>query len=120
MIATRRRLFALAAGGLAAAAMPAAFAEELIIRERAMPEMRVEVIGPRPHAGWSFVRGHWRWGPGGWVWVPGRWGDHAVTAMPAMIGESRPPPLGLRHFWVRGHWVGEGNRWAWIRGHWVV
>jgi hypothetical protein len=121
MIATRRHAFALAAGGLiAAVAARSAFAEELIIRERVMPELRVEVMGPRPHPGWSFVRGHWRWAPGGWAWVPGHWVDHEVAAMPAMIVETRPPPPSPREFWVRGHWVWEGNHWQWMRGHWAV
>jgi hypothetical protein len=118
MIATRRTLFVLTAGALVAAGAPA-FAQ-LVINERVMPELKVEVIPARPHPNWSWVRGHWRWGGGGWVWVRGRWVAHEVPAMPELIIETPPPAPTARHFWVRGHWVWEGDRWQWIRGHWVM
>ncbi len=123
MNATRRNLFAFLAGGALVAVSSSGFAEEIIIREHAMPAMRVEVIPAQPpHPGWSWVRGHWRWGPriGQWVWAPGHWVERVVPAMPELIIETPPPPPSLRHFWVRGHWAWEGNRWQWMRGHWVA
>ncbi len=118
MNATRRALFAFAAGGLVAAAAPAF--SQVVIQERPMPALRVEVMGAPPHPGWHFVRGHWRWRGNGWAWVPGHWVEHEVPAMPAVIVEAPPPPPSPRHFWVRGHWVWEGNHWQWIKGHWVL
>ncbi len=120
MIANRRALFALVAGGLvAAAAGPSALAQ-VVIQERVMPELKVEVVPPRPHPGWNWVRGHWRWTPGGWAWMPGRWVAVAVPAMPEVVVETPPPAPGARFFWVRGHWVWEGNHWQWMRGRWVA
>ena len=121
MDATRRHLFALLAGGALVAAASPAFAEEIIIREHAMPAMRVEIVPAKPpHPGWSWVRGHWRWAPGGWMWMRGHWVGHEVPAIPELIVETPPPPPSPRHFWVRGHWVWEGNHWQWARGHWVA
>jgi len=119
MLATRRALFTLAAGGLVAAAAPA-FAE-VVIKERLMPGEKVEIIPERPHPNWAWVKGHWRFDDrrGDWVWVSGRWVEHAAPPMPEVIIETPPPPPSPRHFWVRGHWVWEGDRWQWIRGHWV-
>ena len=121
MIANRRALFALVAGGLVATvAGPSALAQQLVIEERMMPELKVEVVPARPHPGWNWVRGHWRWAPGGWAWVPGRWVDVAVPSMPEIVAETPPQRPGPRFFWVRGHWVWEGNHWQWVRGHWVA
>jgi hypothetical protein len=120
MIATRRAAFALLAGGLVAASVPA-LAETIVIRERAMPELKVEVMGAPPHPGWHWVKGHWRWADrrGEWVWAPGHWVATAVPDMPAVIVETPPPPPSPRHYWVRGHWAWEGNHWQWFHGHWV-
>ena len=118
-LTTRRHLFGLAAGLAVVAVAAPAFAE-IIIQERAMPEVKVEVIGPRPHPGWGWVKGHWRWADGGWVWISGHWVEHEVPTMPEIVVESPPPPPSPKHFWVRGHWVWEGDRWQWIRGHWVM
>ena len=122
MDATRRRLFAfLAAGALAGLAAPA-LADELIIREHAMPPMKVEVIPAQPpHPGWHWFKGHWRWSDShGWVWITGRWLEVEAPPMPEVIVETPPPPPSPRHFWVRGHWFWEGGRWVWARGHWVA
>ena len=118
MVATRRGLLFLAAGALAAASAPA-FAQ-VVIQERVMPGLRVEVIPERPHPGWTWIKGHWRYDDrrGDWVWIAGRWYEHAAPPMPELIVETPPPPPSPRHFWIRGHWVWEG-RWVWIRGHWV-
>jgi hypothetical protein len=119
MIATRRALFVLAAGGLLAAAVASPALAQVVIQERVMPPLRVEVMTPIPHPGWFWVKGFWRWAPGGWAWVPGHWVAHAIAPMPAVVVETPPPPPGPRFFWVRGHWVLEGDRWIWVRGHWV-
>jgi hypothetical protein len=120
MVSTRRGLFPIAVGALVAIASPA-FAQ-VVIQERVMPALKVEVIPARPHPNWSWVKGHWRWidGRREWVWISGRWVEHAVPAMPELIVETPPPAPSPRHFWVRGHWVWEGNHWQWVRGHWVV
>ena len=120
MIATRRALFALVFGGLAAAAAAPSALAQVVIRERVMPALRVEVIPPVPHPGWAWVRGHWRWAPGGWVWVAGHYVPHAVPVMPAVVVEAPPPPPGPKFFWVRGHWVWEATHWQWVHGHWVA
>ena len=118
MTTTRRALFAIAAGGLVLAAAPAL--AQIVIQERVMPALRVEVIPPSPHPGWSWVKGHWRWAPGGWAWAPGHWVAQAVAPMPELIVETPPPPPGPKFFFVRGHWVWEGNHWQWMKGHWVL
>lgn len=121
MTATRRTLFALVAGGLLAAAVAPASAQ-IVIREHAMPALRVEVVPVSPpHPGWSWVKGHWRWADRAhdWVWAPGRWVEHGAP-MPELVVETPPPPPSPRHFWVRGHWAWEGNHWQWMRGHWVA
>jgi hypothetical protein len=119
MNATRRSLLAWLAGGALAAAASSAFADQLVIRERAMPPLKVEVVPERPHPGWSWVKGHWRWEDRDWVWAPGHWIDHAAPPMPEIVVETPPPPPSPREFWVRGHWVWEGDRWQWRRGRWV-
>ena len=119
MTTTRRALFGLAAGGLVAvAAAPAA--AQIVIREREMPALRVEVMGAPPHPGWHFVRGHWRWAPGGWVWVPGHWIAGEAPPMPEVVVETPGAAPGPKYFWVRGHWVWAGNHWQWVKGHWVL
>ncbi len=74
MLATRRSLLLMVAGAFAVAASPAL--AEVVIQERVMPGLRVEVIPARPHPNWSWVKGHWRWadGRGEWVWVGGALG----------------------------------------------
>ena len=58
---------------------------------------------PRPHPGWIWRTGRWRWAGGHYVWLPGVW---------------MAPPY-VRAVWLPGHWVHRGRRWIWLEGHWA-
>jgi hypothetical protein len=66
------------------------------------PALRAEVMPARPHPGWVWRPGYWRWG-GHWIWVGGYWGN--------------PPYAGA--VWVPGHWVRKPWGWVWIPDHWA-
>lgn len=121
---SRRSLFGFLGAGLVTAlgvtALGTGAAEaQVMVYERAMPGMRVEVVPPG-RAGMHWVPGHWVWRRG-WVWAPGHYQRRVVRAVPMPLVESvtvRPSP---RHYWARGHWTWSDRRgdWVWVRGHWV-
>ena len=53
------------------AAVPAAEAATLVVRE-APPAVRVEPV-PEPRPGYQWVGGHWEWRGGRYVWESGTW-----------------------------------------------
>lgn len=66
------------------------------------PALRAEVVPARPHPGWVWRPGYWRWG-GHWIWAGGYW--------------VAPPYVDA--VWVPGHWVHRPWGWVWVPGHWA-
>ena len=117
-VSTPRNLAASALLALAVLSLPACAGEDVIVRERAPlvrpvvqeevivrerpPVDRVEVIGVAPHAGDTWIRGHWIH-EAGWRWEPGHW--------------EHPPRE--RAVWMEGHWRENARGgWVWAPGHW--
>jgi hypothetical protein len=76
-------------------------AEEVIVRVRP-PAAVVETPGPRPGAGFVWIKGYHRWDGAAYAWVPGRW--------------ERPPRPRAR--WVEHKWVRRNGGWVLQEGHW--
>lgn len=117
---SRRALFGLLGAGAVTLLGVSASQAEVVIVERAMPPMRVEVVPPPPRVGVHWVPGHWAWRRG-WVWVPGHYQRRVVRVMPAPLAGPIPQRPGPRFFLVRGHWAWSDRRgdWVWVRPHWV-
>jgi len=67
------------------------------------PPPKHEVIAPRPHPGWVWIAGHWKWVPKQerYVWIRGRW----VAGRPGRT-------------WEDGHWEHRSDGWTYIEGRW--
>jgi hypothetical protein len=67
------------------------------------PPPKHEFMAPRPHPGWIWIAGHWKWVPSHdkYVWVRGRW----VAGRPGRT-------------WVDGHWEHRSDGWIYIEGSW--
>jgi hypothetical protein len=82
------------------AALPAAEAVKLVVRE-APPAVRVEPV-PAPRPGYQWVGGHWDWRGSKYVWETGTW------------VKERPGYVYTAPTWVEvnGHWERREARWA--------
>ncbi|RFB80832.1 YXWGXW repeat-containing protein [Methylovirgula sp. 4M-Z18] len=94
-------------------------AQPVVIMERPMPAVRVEVVPPPPRVGVSWVPGHWVWRGGAWFWARGHYVEGVVPPMPVEVVETRPVAPSPAHFWVKGHWDWEGGQWIWHPGVWI-
>ncbi|HEX4157370.1 MAG TPA: hypothetical protein VHY79_02770 [Rhizomicrobium sp.] len=95
-----------AAGALASAlclSVPPHSAQAAVFVHLRPPAARAEVIPSRPHPGWVWAPGYWRWLGRRWAWVGGYW--------------ANPPYVGA--VWIPGHWVHRPLGWVWIPGHWA-
>ncbi len=117
---SRRALLGFLGAGAVTLLGVSASEAQVVITERAMPPMRVEIMPPPPRPGVHWAPGHWVWRRG-WVWVPGRYQRRVVRVMPAPLAGGIPPRPGPRYALIRGHWTWSDRRgdWVWIRPHWV-
>jgi hypothetical protein len=81
--------------------IPSALAQHVYIQVEP-PHIRVEHPGHRPHPGWYWRAGYYRWDGHAHVWMPGEW-----------IGPPHPHAV-----WVDGRWHHEHGGWYWEEGHW--
>ncbi len=70
--------------------------------DRGPPRNRVEIRGPAPGSGMTWLPGYYRWAGNGYAWVPGRW--ESVSQ-------------GHRS-WSPGRWRHTRQGWYWVEGRW--
>jgi hypothetical protein len=86
--------------GFALTALPARAPPDYVYVQVGPPAAIYETRPPRPHAGYVWVGGYYRWYGGRYVWTHGYWANHPGA-------------------WCQGHWrYTKHHGYYWVPGYW--